>query len=140
MEMKKDNRTEFEKMEAGEMFWNSDEKIGELKKHARRLADRFNVTTEDESELRLSILKELFGDCDDDIFIKPPFHCDYGFHIHVGKNFFANFQCVMLDAAPITIGDNCLMGSTDLSVYRQPPDGFQDQSCQLCLWKTDHHR
>lgn len=34
MEMKKDNRTEFEKMEAGEMFWNSDEKIGELKKHA----------------------------------------------------------------------------------------------------------
>ena len=91
MEMKKDNRTEFEKMEAGEMFWNSDEKIGELKKHARRLADRFNATTEDEPELRLSILKELFGDCDDDIFIKPPFHCDYGFHIHVGKNFFANF-------------------------------------------------
>ena len=97
MEMKKDNRTEFEKMEAGEMFWNSDEKIGELKKHARRLAHRFNATTEDEPELRLSILKELFGDCDDDIFIKPPFHCDYGFHIHVGKNFFANFQCVMLD-------------------------------------------
>ena len=71
MEMKKDNRTEFEKMEAGEMFWNSDEKISELKKHARRLADRFNATTEDEPELRLSILKELFGDCDDDIFIKP---------------------------------------------------------------------
>ena len=54
MEMKKDNRSEFEKMEAGEMFWNSDEKIGELKKHARRLADRFNATTEDEPELRLS--------------------------------------------------------------------------------------
>ena len=52
MEMKKDNRTEFEKMEAGEMFWNSDEKIGELKKHARRLADRFTATTEDEPKLR----------------------------------------------------------------------------------------
>ena len=90
--MEKDTRTEFEKMEAGEMFWNSDAKIGELKKHARRLADRFNATTEDEDQLRLSLLKELFGDCDDDIFIKPPFHCDYGFHIHVGKNFFANFQ------------------------------------------------
>ena len=46
--MEKDTRTEFEKMEAGEMFWNSDAKIGELKKHARRLADRFNATTEDE--------------------------------------------------------------------------------------------
>ena len=77
--MEKDTRTEFEKMEAGEMFWNSDAKIGELKKHARRLADRFNATTEDEDQLRLSLLKELFGDCDDDIFIKPPFHCDYGF-------------------------------------------------------------
>ena len=60
--MEKDTRTEFEKMEAGEMFWNSDAKIGELKKHARRLADRFNATTEDEDQLRLSLLKELFGD------------------------------------------------------------------------------
>lgn len=121
--MEKDTRTEFEKMEACEMFWNSDSKIGELKKHARRLADRFNATTEDESELRLSLLKELFGDCDDDIFIKPPFHCDYGFHIHVGKNFFANFQCVMLDAAPITIGDNCLMGpQTCLYTVSHPMD------------------
>ena len=121
--MEKDTRTEFEKMEAGEMFWNSDAKIGELKKHARRLADRFNATTEDEDQLRLSLLKELFGDCDDDIFIKPPFHCDYGFHIHVGKNFFANFQCVMLDAAPITIGDNCLMGpQTCLYTVSHPMD------------------
>ena len=54
--MEKDTRTEFEKMEAGEMFWNSDAKIGELKKHARRLADRFNATTEDEDQLRLSLL------------------------------------------------------------------------------------
>lgn len=103
-------KTEMEKMQDGELFWNSDKEIGEVKKRARALADRYNATTEDEPEKRLALLKELFGDCTDDIFIKPPFHCDYGFNIHVGKNFFANFDCVMLDAAPITIGDNCLLG------------------------------
>ena len=103
--MEKDTRTEFEKMEAGEMFWNSDAKIGELKKHARRLADRFNATTEDEDQLRLSLLKELFGDCDDDIFIKPPFHCDYGFHIHVGKisSPISSVSCWMQHRSPSVI-------------------------------------
>lgn len=116
-------KTEMQKMKDCEMFWNSDAEIGAAKKRARALADRFNATTEEEPEKRLALLKELFGDCDDDIFIKPPFHCDYGFNIHVGKNFFANFQCVMLDAAPITIGDNCLMGpQTCLYTVNHPMD------------------
>lgn len=116
-------KTEMQKLKGGEMFWNSDPEIGAAKRRARSLADRFNATTEDEPEKRLALLKELFGDCDDDIFIKPPFHCDYGFNIHVGKNFFANFQCVMLDAAPITIGDNCLMGpQTCLYTVNHPMD------------------
>lgn len=105
-----DNRTELEKLRSGEMFSNSDPEISRIKKAARSLAERYNRTTEDQADERLRLLKELFGDCDDDIFIKPPFYCDYGFNIHVGKNFFANFACVMLDAAPITIGDNCLLG------------------------------
>ena len=109
-EQKKDTRTEFEKLKAGELFWNSDPEILAVKSRARALADSYNRTTEDQPEERLRILKEMFGDCDDDIFIKPPFYCDYGFNLHVGKKFFANFACVMLDVAPITIGDNCLIG------------------------------
>ena len=81
-----------------------------MKSRARTLCNQFNQTSESEPEERLRILKELFGSCGEDIFIKPPFYCDYGFNLHVGKNFFANFACVMLDAAPITIGDNCLIG------------------------------
>lgn len=42
--------------------------------------------------------------------IKPPFHCDYGYNIFLGENFFANFDCVFLDAAPIRIGKNCMIG------------------------------
>lgn len=115
--------TQMERMKAGQLFWNSDEEIKAAKKRARMLADAFNATTEEEPQRRLELLKELLGGCGDDIFIKPPFHCDYGFHIHVGKKFFANFQCVMLDAAPITIGDNCLMGpQTCLYTVNHPMD------------------
>ena len=121
--MEGSKKTELEKLKNQEMFWNSDKEIGEIKKRARSLADAFNRTTEEEPEKRLALLKELFGSCPDDIFIKPPFHCDYGFNIHVGKNFFSNFDCIMLDAAPITIGDNCLMGpQTCLYTVNHPMD------------------
>ena len=103
-------KSHMQKMRDMEMFWNSDEEICRVKKNARALADRYNRTTEDEAETRLAILKELLGDCDDQVNIRPNFHCDYGFNIHVGKKFFANYDCVMLDSAPITIGDYCLMG------------------------------
>ena len=42
-------------------------------------------------------------------FVNPPFYCDYGTNIKVGKNFFANYNCVILDVAKVTIGDNCQM-------------------------------
>ena len=103
-------KTEMEKHLAGEKFWNSDPEIGAVKSRARALCDTYNHTTEDEKEKRLRLLKEIFGTCSDDIFIKPPFHCDYGYNIHVGKNFFANFDVCILDTAPVTIGDNCLIG------------------------------
>lgn len=103
-------KSEMEKMRDQEMFFNGDPEIGAVKSRARDLADQYNMTREAEPEKRLEILKTLFGSCDDDIFIKPPFYCDYGFNIHVGKRFFANFGCVILDCAPVTIGDNCLMG------------------------------
>lgn len=103
-------KTEMEKMMAGEIFWNGDAEIGAAKSRSRALCDRYNRTTEDQPEERLSLLKELFGTCSDDIFIKPPFHCDYGFNIHTGKRFFANFDVVILDLAKVTIGDNCLIG------------------------------
>ena len=103
-------KTELEKMVSGELAWNSDAEIAAAKSRARDICNRFNRTDEGHPEERLAILKELFGDCEDDIFIKPPFYCDYGFNLHVGKNFFANYACVLLDSAPITIGDNCLIG------------------------------
>lgn len=103
-------KTELQKQQAGESFWNSDPAVTAAKSRARALCDRFNQTPESEPAERLRILKELFGSCDDDIFLKPPFHCDFGYNLHVGKRFFANYEVVILDTAPVTIGDNCLIG------------------------------
>ena len=46
----------------------------------------------------------------------PPFYCDYGSHIEVGENFFANYNCTILDVAPVKIGDNVLFGP-NVSLY-----------------------
>ena len=59
--------------------------------------------------------KELLGKSDK-AFINPPFYCDYGTHIEVGKNFFANYNCTILDVAKVKIGDNCQM-APNVSIY-----------------------
>src|SRR5699024_300196 len=52
---------------------------------------------------------ELLGKSEN-AFINPPFYCDYGSHIEVGKNFFANYNCTIIDVAKVTIGDNVWIG------------------------------
>lgn len=49
-----------------------------------------------------AVIKELFGKSED-AFVNPPFYCDYGKHIEVGKNFFANYNCTLLDVAKIKL-------------------------------------
>ena len=121
-------KTEKEKMLAGEAFKTGDPELMEDKKRARVLAEKYNRSSEDDLLLRKSILKELFGKCGEKIMIKPPFHCDYGYQISVGENFFANFDCVFLDAAPIQIGDNCMIGpKTCIYAISHPLDPIERQ-------------
>lgn len=101
--------TEREKMTNEIEFITSDPELMADKKYARATAEEFN-RSEDDPSVRIPILRRLLGSCGEKIFIKPPFHCDYGYNILVGENFFANFDCVFLDAARITIGDNCMIG------------------------------
>lgn len=50
------------------------------------------------------------------LFLIPPFYCEYGTHIKIGENFFANYNCVLIDVAEIEFGDNCMLGP-NVSVY-----------------------
>lgn len=101
--------TEREKMLASELYNPSDKELCDLRYKARILCEEINKSSIVDKEKRVSLLKELFGSCGDNIDIEPDFHCDYGCNIHVGENFFANFNCVILDVAEVRIGKNCLL-------------------------------
>ncbi|MFC7370242.1 maltose acetyltransferase domain-containing protein [Fictibacillus iocasae] len=102
-------KTEKEKMMDGEMYLASDELLLKERANARRLTRLFNETAESEESRRTSLLTELFGSVAGSVYIEPTFRCDYGYNIHLGQNFYANFDCVMLDVCRITFGDNVLL-------------------------------
>ena len=64
----------------------------------------------------MRLILELFGKADETVHINSPFCCDYGANIRVGKNFFANYHCTILDNAPVTIGDD-VMFAPNVSLY-----------------------
>jgi maltose O-acetyltransferase len=101
--------TERAKMVSGELYEPWDPELVALRRAARLATEAFNRTSTDERELRTTLLKELFGSTGGAIFVEPSFRCDYGCNIHVGENFYANFDCVILDVAPVRIGRNCLL-------------------------------
>lgn len=96
------------KMIAGEMYRPGDATLRAERANARHLLHRYNHSSPDEKALRSELLQTLLGRAED-AYIEPSFRCDYGYNIFLGKNFYANFDCVMLDGCPIHIGDNCML-------------------------------
>lgn len=103
-------KSEKEKMLAGELYDATDAQLSEERKRARLLFKRLNDSSDDEGDLRKSILKKLIGKAGKDLWIEPPFYCDYGSNITVGDKVFFNFNCIILDVMPVSIGNNVLFG------------------------------
>jgi maltose O-acetyltransferase len=102
-------KTEKEKMLSGELYNAADPVLVKERVNARRLTRLYNETLETDDEKRKDLLTELLGSTGKNIFIEPTFKCDYGYNIHVGENFYSNFDCVFLDVCEIRIGDNCFI-------------------------------
>jgi len=102
-------KTELRKMLAGELYEAWDAELTSMRDKARQLLAKYNTMTGAPLEQRTEVLRQLLGNCSG-IDIQPPFYCDYGVHIFAGKNFFMNFNCVILDCAKVTIGDNVMCG------------------------------
>ena len=100
---------EREKMLSGMAYNPGDKELVDLRYNARILTEEFNKTSIRDLEKRKEILKELFGTTGNEIYIEPSFNCDYGCNIHVGENFYANYNCVILDVAEVRIGKNCFI-------------------------------
>lgn len=108
--------SEKEKMLDGALYDPADPELVADRKRARELTRQYNETTLDEMTERQDLLDQLLGSIGDDCYIEPPFRCDYGYNIHVGAEFYANFDCVILDVCRVDIGRYCLLGP-DVHIY-----------------------
>lgn len=84
--------------------------------YALGLTRKLNSMPIEEFGKRDEIIRALFGSVGQFPNIEDNFHCDMGYNIHVGDNFYAGFNCTMLDMAEIRIGDNCMIGP-DVGIY-----------------------
>lgn len=106
--------SEKEKMVKGLLYNAGDSTLSSERLLCRGKLDEINSTTIGENVQ--GIFNTLIKSSDMKAFCQPPFYCDYGYNIHVGENFFTNFNSVFLDVCPITIGDNCMFGP-DVKLY-----------------------
>ena len=124
--------TEKERMLAGKLYCADDEELRREDMRKWRLLQAINRTP-DPQKVR-SWFRELLGSIGEPFWIQPDFYCDYGSHIHIGKHFYANYGCVMLDGGGITIGDDVFLAPR-VSIYTaaHPTDaGVRNQDLEYC--------
>lgn len=102
--------TERERMLSGQLYDAGDETLTAARGRAKRLTWRYHQLDPTDWDSRTQILQELLGHLGEDSWIEPPFRCDYGTQISIGDHFFANYDCIFLDVAPITIGNRVMFG------------------------------
>jgi len=102
-------RTEKEKMLAGEYYDAFDEELFGDRQKARALVYEFNHLQASEKEKKEEVIRKLIK-AKGSFRIYSDFNCDYGYNIEVGDNFYANYNCTILDVNKVTIGDDVLLG------------------------------
>lgn len=100
-------KTEKEKCLAGELYdANYDSELVTERQRCKDICYEYNNIRPSLLESREKLLRSLLGRTGKCFLIEQPFYCDYGYNIFLGENFYANVNCVILDGAPVTFGDN----------------------------------
>ncbi|HVW48000.1 MAG TPA: sugar O-acetyltransferase [Solirubrobacterales bacterium] len=105
-----DPRSNRERMLAGDLYIAEDPELAAALRRATRLADEYNALAPRDWEAAKEILGSLLGGVGEETWIRAPIYVDYGEHLTIGARTFVNFGLVALDAAPISIGDDCQLG------------------------------
>lgn len=99
--------SEKEKCRLGELYdANNDEELIAERQRCKDLCYKYNHLLPSESKGREELIVRLLGKTGRNFLIEQPFYCDYGYNIEIGENFYANVNCVVLDEAKVTFGDN----------------------------------
>ena len=105
------NLTEqFAHMATGAMYDDLTPELIAARVEAVQAIDVYNRSYGRPAEEREALLRRIVGSMGREVSLEPTFRCEFGRNIHLSSHFFANFDCVMLDDAPISIGDNVLLG------------------------------
>lgn len=113
-------------MLSGALYRASDAELVASRRACQRLLDTFNTTLADDDERRVQLLHELLGSLGEGSVILPRFQCDYGTYISIGANSFLNYDAILLDCAPITIGDDVSIGPrVQLLTAQHPVDDYE---------------
>lgn len=113
-------KTEKEKMLSGENYTSHDPELLAERKYVRELLLQFNQLLcpfDDETRRKYeAVMTSMLPNCPKGTWIQPPFYCDYGYNIYCEENVFMNFNCLLLDVAPIRIGRNALL-APNVQIY-----------------------
>jgi len=129
-------QTEREKMLGGTLYDPRDPELSSERRRARLLFKALNDTRDDEPEKRIRLIKELIPASGSDIWIEPPFFCDYGTNITLGDKVFFNFNCTVLDVAPVSIGSGVIFGPSVQIFSGTHPLNAKDRRTRLEFGKA----
>ena len=124
-------KTEKEKMLSGELYNALDQQLSDERLKTRLLIKALNDTREDEVIERRKILQELIPDAGAELWLQPPFYCDYGSNIKTGEKVFFNFNCVVLDVMQVTIGSRTMFGPNVQIYTATHPINYKERASGL---------
>ncbi|WP_067462247.1 sugar O-acetyltransferase [Nocardia amamiensis] len=126
--------THKDRMLRGELYRDNDPQLIAERRSCQELLDRFNATRSGEDDERREILEKLLGAIGAGSWIMPRFQCDYGHLIRLGRNSFLNYDAIVLDCAPVVIGDDVSIGPRAQLLTALHP--MHDHELRRQRWET----
>ena len=90
--------------------------LAEERLTARKMVQEFNMSEPEDFAKRTELIGRILGKVGKNAYIEPPFRCDYGSNIEIGDNFYANYNCIVLDVAKVRIGSNVML-APNVAIY-----------------------
>lgn len=126
-------------MREGKIYDPSDWHIMAKQELYKMRVNRYNRTSGIFANCRMRLLKKIFADCGKLPYVEPPFHANFGGrHVHVGDNFYANFNLTLVDDGHIYIGDRCMFGPNVTIITASHPLDVEQRAKGL-QFNTDVH-
>ncbi|MFE3755785.1 sugar O-acetyltransferase [Nocardia tengchongensis] len=123
-----------DRMLAGRLYRDNDPELVAERRRCGQLLDMFNATRAGQDAQRRVLLEELLGALGEGSWIMPRFQCDYGHLIRLGRNSFLNYDAIILDCAPVTIGDDVSIGPRAQLLTALHP--MEDHELRRQRWET----